>query len=167
MITAYESLCALIEEEIGRQERVLAATRAQGAAARNRDMKTLDVQTAALLGLAREATQADADRKRLVRGILGADVREGVTLGEIIARAPEPFASRLRELQTRLKAALNAAREETRANAVLMRLALKVVGGALSAVEPNRLAWAAGYAANGHNPATPAALQPAIMDRKG
>ena len=167
MSAAYETLCASIEEEIGRQERVLAATRAQGAAARDRDMKTLEAQTAALLELAREAAQADTERKRLMRDIPGADAREGATLGEIIARAPEPFASRLRALQTRLKATLNDAREETRTNAVLMRLALRVVGGALSAVEPRRLAWTAGYAANGHEPAAPAAVQPALMDRKG
>lgn len=167
MHEAYESLCASIEEEIGRQERVLAVTRAQGVAARERDMKTLEAQTAVLLELARETAQADAERKRLIRGIPGLDARESATLGEIIAHAPEPFASRLRERQTRLKAVLNAAREETRSNAVLLRLALRVVGGALSAVEPRRLAWAAGYAANGQEPAAPAAVQPSLMDRKG
>lgn len=166
MQSVFESLFASIEEEIGRQEKVLAATRAQGAAARNRDMKALEKQTAVLMALAQEAAHADTARTRLVRRILGAGAHAGVTLSEVIPLAPEPFASHLRELRTRLQTLLIAIREETRANSVLMRLSLKVVGRAMMAVEPYRQAWSAGYAANGQEPAS-STLQPALIDRKG
>jgi len=166
MHNALESLLALLEEEIARQERVLAATRAQGKAARDRDMKALETQTAALMALAQESAHAEVARKRLLCKILGTGIPDGATLGGIIALAPEPFASRLREFQARLKNLLHATREETRTNTVVMRLSLRVVGRALSAVEPYRQACSAGYAANGQEPASTTWL-PALIDQKG
>jgi len=126
--TIFESLFASIEEEIKRQEEVLAATRAQGVAARNRDMKALEKETAVLMSLAQEAAHADAARMRLVRQILGVSAHTGATLSDVIALAPEPLASRLREMRTRLQTLLHAIREETRANTAVMRLSLKIVG---------------------------------------
>ncbi len=173
MHTAFEALFSLLEEEIVRQETVLAATRRQGEAARARDMKALEEQTASLMALAQEAAHADAARKRALRQILGVGAAPGAALSEVIALAPEPYASHLRDLRTRLRLLLNAVREETRANTAWMRMSLKVVGRLLSAVEPYLQAWPAGYGANGaivaiagQEPAS-SGMRPALIDRKG
>jgi hypothetical protein len=173
MHTAFESLFSLLEEEIARQEKVFAATRVQGEAARARDVKALEEQTALLMALAQEAAHAEAARKRALRQILGVGADPGAALSDVIALAPEPCASRLRDLRKRLRLLLNGIREETRANIAWIRMSLKVVGRVLSAAEPYLQAWPGGYAANGaivavagQEPAS-SAMRPALIDQKG
>lgn len=173
MHKAFETLASLLEEEVARQEEVLAATRAQGRAARARDVKAIEEQSAILMVLAQKTAHAEMARKRALRQLLGRDPGSETTLRDVIIAAPEECRSHLNELRDRLRALLSVIREETRENMTWIRASLKVVRRALLSVEPYLQACSGHYSTHGELLAghghtnTLSAMQPALIDRKG
>lgn len=165
MPNAFESLISLLEEELTRQEAVLTATLAQGAAAHAHNLKALEEHTAILMSLAQEARRAENARTRVLRQF-AQGARALPALRAVIAVAPEAYAVPLRALQGRLQTLLCQIRDETRANAIWMRMSLKVVARALSIMQPGGHGAPGSYAADGQAPA-PGVLCPALIDRKG
>ena len=65
-----DELCEVLQDELERQENVLAVCRAQGQAARARDVAYLEAKAAALCSLIRETVNAEQERLRLVRAVV-------------------------------------------------------------------------------------------------
>lgn len=131
-----EALCRYLEDEIERQENVLAIARAQGEAARNHDLELLEARSAALAAQIREVVAAEKERLALVHCIVGVLElpHERQTLSALIAIAPEPLATRMREAQTRLRTLLQEIQELTQRNQQLMRRSLRVVNDAAASL---------------------------------
>ena len=162
-----EALCYLLEDELERQENVLAICRAQGQAARTHDVECLEARTAALLPLIQEGVQADGLRTRLLAQIAA---RAGMSvsrpcLSDVIPHAAEPCASRLRFYQSRLVEILGETKSVVRANAIVLRGSLRVVSQAMKALEQCS-ADAASYDAQGMGPQRANAL-PTVIDQRG
>ena len=113
-----ESLCALFDEELERQETLLALTKAQGEAAVARDTAALEARTAAIRSLVAEALRAEPVRLELVSAIVEAYAlpEQQQTLSGLIAAAEEPWKSRLRWHQERFRAVLAETQASVRSN---------------------------------------------------
>jgi len=99
------ALCDLFEEELERQENLLALTKAQAAAAAARDVEALQARTRAIELLVVAAAEQEPARLRLVREIVD-EYRldpEQQTLSGLLQVAAEPWQARLAWLQRRLR----------------------------------------------------------------
>ena len=122
----FEKLCGGLEDEIERQETVLAVCRAQIDAIGARDLNALEARTAALEVLVRDAAHAQAARTSVIAKIaaqlgLPPDRR---TLDALAAAAPAPWAGRLRDVQARLHRCMAETRRVVRLNARTVRRSL-------------------------------------------
>ena len=168
----FDTLCSMLDDELERQENILAICRAQAEAARAYDVEHLEARTAALLPLLRDAALAEPLRSRLLDQIALNDLNVQTpepgrpTLREVAEIAPEPWMSRLRHYQWRLREVLDETRAVVQANATALRTSLRVVGQALKAVDQTGAPASPGYSADGFEPASGIA-QPALMDQRG
>jgi hypothetical protein len=168
MDALFEALCFSLDDEIERQENILAVCQAQGEAARTHDLEYLEAKTAALFTLAQEAAQAEGMRRRLLNQIaaqLGVSAEEQ-RLTELIQLASEPWVSRMRYFQSRLQTILKETRGVARCNAVVLRASLRVLSQAVGALEQCAGAYASSYTADGTEPLKETAA-PTLLDRKG
>ncbi len=133
MDEVFTRLCGLLDDEAERQENVLALCRAQGEAARSHDIPAMEARTRALTLLLREGIEAGVARHALLERLTVAyelaESRRNLT--GIIEAAPQPWASRLREQQRRIRGALAEIQTVVRANNHVMRRSLGIVNGAL------------------------------------
>ncbi len=162
-----EALCYVLDDELERQETILAICRAQGQSARAHDIEGLEARTGALVPLIQEGVQAEGLRSRLLAQV--AD-RAGLAtptlcLTEVIPMASEPRAARLRFYQERLRDVLRETKAVVRSNAAVLRGSLRVVGQAMKALEQCSID-AAGYDAQGMESQRTEA-QPTMIDRRG
>lgn len=164
----FKSLCRYFDDEVERQENVLALTRAQGMAARVYDLEGLEAKTGALNLLIQEAVDAEPERLRLVRELVEACALppEQRTLSGLIASAPEPWRGRLRESQTRLREVLRDSRAAAAENRVLLRRGLHAVNAALSSLVHCVAAAESAYTAQGVE-ATARAIGAGLIDARG
>jgi hypothetical protein len=146
-----DSLCAYFDDELERQENVLALTRAQGRAARFYDLEALEAHTKALELLIQDAVAAEAVRLKLVRELvveLGLPL-ERHTLGGLVDAAPEPWKSRMRDFQCRMRDLVRENRTASTENRVLLRRGLRVVNDALTSIIRCLTTAESAYTANG------------------
>ena len=164
--TLLENLCDLFDDELERQETVLAVTIAQGRAARDRDRERLEAKTATLHLLLQQAVDAEQERIKLVRQIVDhyhiSEARQ--TLSALIEVAPAPWKTRMSEFQRRVRDILQKTRITVQQNDRVMRRSLKIVDRALNIVFKKVPAPNGAYDA--HGPERPAA-QLGIIDQKG
>jgi len=163
-----EELCNLFDDELERQENVLAVCRAQYNAARAHDFEYLEAKTAALVVLLRDGTQAARKRHGALREIVdhyGLPV-ERQTLTDLIAVVPDPWHRRLLEFQHRFREVLEAIREVVRQSGRFMRRSLSILDECLGALEQCSEAAPGAYDADGLENRTRVRL-PAFIDRKG
>ncbi|MBI1319550.1 MAG: hypothetical protein GC168_11475 [Candidatus Hydrogenedens sp.] len=113
-----ESLCALFDEELERQEALLALTRAQGEAAMARDAQVLEARTEAIRLLVSESLRSEQARLALVAEIVEAFALAAPeqTLSGLIAVAEEPWKSRLAWHQERLRTVVTETQGVVRSN---------------------------------------------------
>jgi len=161
-----DRLCAHFEDELERQENVLALCNAQAEAARARDIECLEAKTAALSVLIQDAIDAERERLALVREIVdayGLPV-EQQTLSGLVATVPEPWKTRLADFQLRIRAVLEETRGVVRQNMPVLRRSLNVANEALSALhgQPD----AGRYDGQGEN-REGALAGPNVIDRRG
>jgi hypothetical protein len=104
----WKQLCACLEDELERQQTVMAVCQAQREAVRARDLPRLEAKTDALDALIHEATVAEKTRIGLLRSLTNFFElpAERQTLSELVRLAPEPWGRRLAELQKHLQALL-------------------------------------------------------------
>ncbi len=163
-----DALCNSLDDELERQENVLAVCRVHGEAARGHDLAYMEAKTAALEVLIRDAAQASAGRQPLLREIVAhfelPEERQSLT--GLIQAAPDPWRSRLRQFQHRFRATLGEIRTLVRENMGVMRKSLKAVTQYLGALEQGMSSEAEGYSAEGLEPRQKDP-GPALIDRKG
>lgn len=122
----FDKLCKDLDDEVERQETLLAVCRAQLDALNTRDLPAMESRTAALDLLVRETAHAAAARAGDI-AIVARDLSlrpEQRTLSGLVAVAPSPWKERLAHVQGRLKIALNECRRIVRINARMLRRSL-------------------------------------------
>lgn len=162
----FEKLCGGLEDEIERQETVLAVCRAQIDAIGARDLNALEARTAALDILVREAAHAQAVRAGVIAKVavqldMPPDRR---TLAALVGAAPRPWGSRLRHIQARLRNTMEETRRVVRLNARTIRRSLDFNQRLLACIALGPQHHAA-YGERG--PATAVTGDPAMIDQRG
>ena len=163
-----DSLCEHFDDELERQQNVLAVCRALGQGARVQDHEYLEAKTAALHVLLRQAMTAEQVRLALV-GELVAHYElpvERQTLSGLIAVAPAPWQSRMQEFQVLMRATLETTRRLVRENNRVLRRSLYVVNQTLATMalcEPN---GSSAYNGSGGE-VVRAQPVPALVDQRG
>lgn len=118
-----EKLCDDLEDEIERQETFLAVCRSQLDAIGTRDLNAFEARTAALDILVREAAHAQAARSATIAKV-AAQLQlppEKRFLGGIIDAVPAPWDARFRDIQKRLRRAIEGTRRVVRLNSRTIR----------------------------------------------
>lgn len=163
----FETLCFALDDELERQENILAVCRAQGQAARAHDIEYLEAKTLALVALMQEAVQAEKTRGLLL-GRMAEHLRipnDRQTLSELIRIAPEPWRGRLSHVQTRLQDTLRETHAVVLSNGGVLRSGLRVLTRSLQALG-QCAALDTGYDATGMEPVRKR-FQPKVLDQKG
>ena len=163
-----EMLCSLLDEELERQETVVAVARAQGVAARAYDVNALLTKNAALETLAMQAEAAVGGREAVVAGIAsgyGLSAEEQ-TLSALIEHVGSPWSERLRYFQDRLGATLRESRLLVETNMAFMQRSSSKIDRSLSMLIPAADLNGDRYNAEGRELAT-VGTEPALLDRKG
>ena len=163
-----EALCNHFDEELERQETMLAICAAQGEAARAHDFEYLEAKTKAMIALQQEAIDAEAERLALVCQVV--DVFElpveRQSLSDLIQVAPDPWRTRLHEFQLRMRTVIADVRRVSQENHAIMRRSLRVVNDALNTVMRFNPAAGSPYDATGQAGSVRTA-HPAVMDQRG
>jgi len=163
-----EQLTQLFDDELERQELVLAVCRAQGEAARAHDAPALEARTQSLAALMDDALAAERRRIGLLRGIvehIGLPV-ELQTLTDLIRAVPDPWHRRMKEFQERIRATLTQTRAVVRENATYMRRSLKTFNQTIEGFTGEPVASAGSYTAEGDAPVRKTGT-PAVIDARG
>jgi hypothetical protein len=163
----FQDVIDALDAELERQENVLAVCRAQQSALLAQDSELVEAKNEALQLIIRETVEAEAARNDSVRALvetLGLPV-DHQTMTGLIGVAPEPWATRLREVQVRLQSTLVETRRAVRNNARIARRSLRVVNQCLDTVYQVQ-STVDGYDGKGE---TAAELRetPSLIDQKG
>lgn len=163
-----DTLCDLLEDELERQQNVLALCVAQGQAARTHDLEYLEAKTAALGALIQEAVKAERERLHLVRQVVEDFQlpRAQQTLSDLIAAVPDPWKTRLCEFQGGIRAILAETSQVVRENNRIMRRSLHVVDEALNLMVDCVPAASAAYDARGAEPVR-SHREPHVINQQG
>lgn len=163
---ALQKLCELLEDELERQENVLAVCIAQGEAARARDIELLEARATALTRLIEDAVKAEPLRLQLVHEVVQSYglQPEQQTLSGLIAAAPEPWSGRLALFQQRIREVLGQIRVKVRENNALVRRSLNRVNKTLNALMPPERGRAPLYTASGSHGLSSG---PGFLDSRG
>lgn len=164
---ALDTLCDVLDEELARQLSVREAVQGQRTAVATRDIDKLNESTRALQGLIREAVQAEAQRRCVLRQVIGHyDLPEDrQTMTELIELVPDPWKIRMRAFQTRIREIVAETRAVAGANRRALRQSLRVVNECLDALQQSDAAGPA-YGARGDETA-PSRNRPVVLDSKG
>lgn len=163
-----DQLCTLLDEEVERQENVLAVVRGQGEAARTRNLEALNARTSALSALMAEGIEAEQRRIQVVTELVAAYAlpMEEQTLTHLIGHAPEPWKHRLAEAQARLRSTVHESQRVVRANELVVRRGLRNVTEVLETFGEQLGMGRPAYDARG-NERTGVATRPAMLDSRG
>lgn len=162
-----ETLCEIFQDELDRQEDLLALCKLQGRAALEHDVELLEARTEAINALVAQAAGSEQQRLDLANALVTALglPQEKHTLSGLIEVAPDPWRRRMAEFQARMRAVLAETREVVRQNNLVMRRSAKIVADALGVL--TQCTPAAGhYDARGGETTTPAQA-PACLDQRG
>lgn len=163
-----EMLCTLLDEELERQETVVAVARAQGVAARAYDMDALQAKNAALETLALQAEAAVGGRDAVVAQVASGYglSKEKQTLSALIEHVENPWSERLRYFQEHLGATLRESRSLVEANMAFMQRSSSKISSSLSMLIPAADPNGDRYDAEGRELAM-AGAEAALLDQKG
>lgn len=160
-------LCVLFDEELERQQNVLAVCLAQGEAARVHDVAAIEARTKALWLLVEDAKEAEGERIAVLRRVVGHTglPGESQTLSDLILAAPEPWKGRMAAFQNRIKEILGKTQAATRENANRMRGSLRIINGSVRILASGGPASET-YAADGKGPVEGVRTR-ALLDAQG
>ena len=163
-----EALCDLFDDEVERQEAVLAVCIAQGRAARLHDVEHLEAKTGALNVLLGEAAASGSKRLELVRRLVAhyALPVERQNLTTLITVAPEPWATRMRDFQRRMRELLKAIRKSVTANRAAIQGSLRNVDTAMAELAPEEPGHPGSYDDRGET-RQGAGRRPGVIDQRG
>jgi FlgN protein len=163
-----DRLCNLFEDELERQQTVLAVCRAKGAAVSANDVTTLEDRTAALELLIQETVGAEAERHEVLREIVK-DLRlpaEGLSLTDLIALVRDPWQHRMAEFQQRIRETIRETQEVVEAYSRTLRHSARVNQDCMNLLFRRQDLAPGHYDASGVEPHAGHAM-PALVDQKG
>lgn len=163
----FQNVIDALDAELERQENVLAVCRAQQAALLTQDTEYVEAKNEALQLIIRETAEAEAARHEAVGSLveaLGLPI-ERQTMTGLIGASPEPWTTRLREMQVRLQTTLVETRRVVRNNARIARRSLRVVNQCLDTVHQVQ-STVDGYDGKGET-AADRREAPSLIDQKG
>jgi len=167
MHTELEKLCALLDDELERQELMVALLQSQHDAILARDVDYLNTKTRAMEAVLKESAEAEKERHTVLRVIVDHYTLsvERQTLTELIRVTPDPFSRRLKDTQRRIQETMADAKRLTQENHRLLRASSSVVTSCLNRLFGNDLQEGREYTRKGQDSgAFPA---PALLDRQG
>lgn len=163
-----ETLCDLLDDEIERQGNVLAVCNAQREAVFVRDLDAISARTEALSTLIRDSIQAQTKRHETLKPIVehfGLPPQEQ-TMTHLVAVTPEPWKTRLRDIQVRMQQTIEETRRAVRANAKVMRRSKRINDSLIDALRNEHQKSRTGYNSSGSDYAT-RTEQPVLVDHRG
>lgn len=168
MSNLLDTLCNALDEELERQENVLALCTAQQTALIERNVAYLREVARSLDNLIREAREAEKQR-----GTVVAQVARNYhipaaqpTLSDLVAAAPEPWKSRLGYFQRRLREVLSETRRVVRDNDLRARRSLHIVQDCIAATWPRGPLDQSRYNSRGTTRMA-SRCEPALIDARG
>ncbi|MBI5094104.1 MAG: hypothetical protein HZB26_16885 [Candidatus Hydrogenedentes bacterium] len=168
MNNVLEQLCDTLEEELERQENVLAVCYAQNQAVRAHHLDSLNAKTLALELLIRDAVRAQGARTALFRRVVEEynvpAARQ--TMSGLIAIVPEPWSTRLGAFQNRMRAVLAEIRTALHDNAISLRSSGRALDDLLERFDGAQASRAGSYTAQGLGPVR-SGREPAILNQIG
>ena len=167
MSSLFERLCEMLDDEVERQENVLAVCQAQSEAVKTNGLEYLEAKTASLVVLIQEAAQASRERSGVMESIAAEHGlnRVGLIFSDVVAAAPEPLRGRLAESHRRLRAVLKQTRPVAISNASSLRQALRGMRASLAVLGPEAPSGSAYDATGMHESAKPGLVN--TMDQRG
>jgi len=150
-----EKLCSVFESELERQENVLRLTQSQEQALVLRDTELLAARTQALNLLLNEAAQAESERLRVAREAVEAlalpDSQQ--SLSGVVAAVPDPWRSRLADLQRQLKMVMHDTALVVRRNNRMLQPLLQKTNDTIAQLFGSAQHAATGYTMSGYRDA--------------
>ncbi len=162
------ALCDLLDEELGRQTKLLEASQELRGAVASQIPASVEEKTAALNVLIKQNKVAEGERCRLLYRIVehfGLETDEQ-TLTDLIKVAPEPWSLRLRKFQTQCNDTLKSTKAVTRQNTGILRKSLRVIDRTMYQILSQNIAETGGYDSSGGDRAK-SQLRPAMIDQAG
>lgn len=154
-----DRLCSVFESELERQENVLRLTQSQEQALVLRDTELLAARTQALNLLLNEAAQAEPERLRVAREAVEAlalpDSQQ--TLSGVVAAVPDPWRSRLADLQHQLKMVMHDTALVVRRNNRMLQPLLHKTNDTIAQLFGSAQHAASGYTMSGYRDAATSA----------
>jgi hypothetical protein len=166
--TLLSTLCDLLDDEVERQENVLAVCNAQRDAVLARDLDALAARTSALELLIRESIHAQAKRHETLRPIVehfGLEPNRQ-TMTHLIEVSPEPWKTRLHDIQVRMRLTVDKTRAAVRVNAKVTRQSKRMTDGLIRALRQEHQRNQGGYTDLGAENAGRIG-SPVLMDQRG
>ena len=168
MNDALQHLCEVFEDELERQENVLRLCTLQEEAIRQRQPELLAARTQALNAVLYETAYAEQARlaaayEAVCELQLQAEVQ---SLSGVIAASPEPWRSRLADVQRRLREVMHTSALIVRKNNRLLRCLMQTTQGTLRALGAGS-AESAGYTVQGYNAHSHGAADVRLLNRAG
>jgi hypothetical protein len=163
-----DALCSLFDDELERQQTLLALCVSQGKAAQTHDLEYLEAKNSAIAILLRDAEQAECERTCLVDIVAAAYglPNDRQRLSAMIAVIPDPWKSRMRDFQICARAVLANIQRTANENARIIRLSMQVIHESLSLVVKCMKPAQAQYDARGAE-ASRAGNAPSLIDHRG
>lgn len=150
-----DKLCAVFESELERQENVLRLTQSQEQALVLRDTELLAARTHALNLLLNEAALAEPERIRVAREAVDALAlpESQHSLTGVVQASPDPWRTRLSELQQRLKLVMHDTALVVRRNNRMLQPLLQKTNDTIALLFGNQQAAHPGYTMSGYHQA--------------
>ena len=167
MSSLFERLCEMMDDEVERQENVLAVCQAQSEAMKSNDLEFLEAKTASLVALIQEAAHATRERAVAIEAIAAEQGlnRERLFFSNVAAAAPELLRGRLTDSHRRLRTVLKETRPVALSNASSLRHALRAMKASLAVLGPEAPSGSAYDATGMHQPAKPGLVN--VLNQRG
>lgn len=133
MSATLDALCKVFDDQLERQETLLAVCSAQGDALRSSDVSALDTRTEAMQALIQETVDSEQQRLALISAVVeDLDLQvEEQTLTGLIAAVADPWRGRMSEFQERIREVLARTQIIVRENHRMMQRSLRLVNRAM------------------------------------
>ncbi len=165
----FEQVCEVIQDELERQQNVLAVCKAQRAALSANDIEAVEARTAALESLIRDAVGAEAQRHAVLRSAVDYCELppERQTMTHLVEELPQPWSSRLSHLQKQLKSTIQETQQVNRANARTIHRSRQMTDRCFAALRGSENDPPGAYDENGAEPLAQRQETPALLDHRG
>ena len=164
-----DTLCDVLEDELERQQNVLAVSKALRDALLAHDAEVVEARTQALDTLIRDTTTAETDRHDILRKVV--DYYElptqRQTMSDLVRQLPEPWCNRLAHIQRGLQETIRETKRVTTVCTRVVRRSRQLTERCLAVLNRCEVIRPAAYDALGNEPSHAPHAVPALIDQRG